>query len=178
MGTSTTTADTRPGLERDNYLNHTKGLLSWILTLDHKRIGLLYLISILSAFFLAGMMAMPPDVPAEEPGTWDQVVDLYEQAKEAGETTSKDAYEWVREDFHSIGDWQYRVVELPFGSAETLEQELNDLGADRWECVWIEPRDNKMLGIFKRRTRTYLNRVPMGDLLKLVPKSEDDAGTE
>lgn len=113
-----------------------------------------------------------------EPGTWDQVVDLYEQAKEAGETTSKDAYEWVREDFHSIGDWQYRVVELPFGSAETLEQELNDLGTDRWECVWIEPRDGKMLGIFKRRTRTYLNRVPMGDLIKLVPKSEGDPGSD
>jgi len=38
-----------------NYLNHARGLKSWLLTLDHKRIGLLYLISVvfssLSAVF-------------------------------------------------------------------------------------------------------------------------------
>jgi len=38
---------------RNNYLNATHGLSSWLLTLDHKRIGILYLISV-SAFFLVG----------------------------------------------------------------------------------------------------------------------------
>ncbi|MFW6175405.1 MAG: cytochrome c oxidase subunit I [Acidobacteriota bacterium] len=37
----------------DNYLNAHHGLKSWLLTLDHKRIGILYLISI-SAFFMVG----------------------------------------------------------------------------------------------------------------------------
>jgi len=46
------------GHESDNYLNHSKGILSWIFTLDHKRIGVLYLVSILSSFFVAGMLAM------------------------------------------------------------------------------------------------------------------------
>jgi cytochrome c oxidase subunit 1 len=36
-----------------NYLNATTGLKSWLITLDHKRIGLMYLGSVL-AFFLAG----------------------------------------------------------------------------------------------------------------------------
>lgn len=41
-----------------NYLNHEKGLLSWLLTVDHKRIGLLYLGSITFFFFIGGMLAL------------------------------------------------------------------------------------------------------------------------
>ena len=39
--------------EPKNYLNETYGIKSWLLTLDHKRIGILYLIT-LAVFFLAG----------------------------------------------------------------------------------------------------------------------------
>lgn len=42
----------------DNYLNHTQGIASWIFTLDHKRIGVLYLISVLTSFFLGGVFAL------------------------------------------------------------------------------------------------------------------------
>ena len=35
----------------DNYLTHGKGIVSWLFTLDHKRIGLMYMIGVLSAFF-------------------------------------------------------------------------------------------------------------------------------
>jgi len=42
----------------DNYLNHTKGIFSWLFTLDHKRIGVMYLVCVLSAFFFAGVYAM------------------------------------------------------------------------------------------------------------------------
>jgi len=41
----------------DNYLTHGKGFLSWALTLDHKRIGLLYLMFVLTAFALGGTFA-------------------------------------------------------------------------------------------------------------------------
>ena len=33
----------------DTYLNHTKGLKSWLFTLDHKRIGVMYLVAVLLA---------------------------------------------------------------------------------------------------------------------------------
>jgi cytochrome c oxidase subunit 1 len=33
-----------------NYLNETRGARSWLLTLDHKRIGVMYLWSILAAY--------------------------------------------------------------------------------------------------------------------------------
>src|SRR5690349_16268874 len=42
----------------DNYLNHQRGIMSWLLTLDHKRIGLMYLTVILSAFALGGVFAI------------------------------------------------------------------------------------------------------------------------
>jgi cytochrome c oxidase subunit I len=42
----------------DNYLTHRRGLASWLFTLDHKRIGLMYLVSVLVAFFLGGIFAM------------------------------------------------------------------------------------------------------------------------
>ncbi|MBC8310256.1 MAG: cbb3-type cytochrome c oxidase subunit I [Planctomycetes bacterium] len=42
----------------DNYLNHTKGIFSWLFTLDHKRIGIMYLVCVLVAFFLGGVFAM------------------------------------------------------------------------------------------------------------------------
>jgi cytochrome c oxidase subunit I len=41
-----------------NYLNDGKGIGSWLLTRDHKRIAILYLISISFFFFLGGIMAM------------------------------------------------------------------------------------------------------------------------
>ena len=47
---------TRPGA--DNYLTHGKGILSWIFTLDHKRIGLMYMWVILASFFLGGVFAV------------------------------------------------------------------------------------------------------------------------
>ena len=47
-----------PGYAEDNYLNHTKGILSWLVTLDHKRIGMMYLIGVTSAFLLGGVFAL------------------------------------------------------------------------------------------------------------------------
>ncbi|MEZ6189318.1 MAG: cytochrome c oxidase subunit I [Planctomycetota bacterium] len=43
---------------KDNYLTHSRGFLSWALTLDHKRIGLMYLVAVLSSFLVAGVMAL------------------------------------------------------------------------------------------------------------------------
>jgi cytochrome c oxidase subunit 1 len=41
-----------------NYLNASKGFLSWALTLDHKRIGIMYLVGVSAALFLAGIFAL------------------------------------------------------------------------------------------------------------------------
>jgi cytochrome c oxidase subunit 1 len=44
--------------ERENYLNKEYGIRSWLLTTDHKRIALLYLISVTFFFFVGGFLAM------------------------------------------------------------------------------------------------------------------------
>ena len=47
-----------PPSRSDNYLTHGRGLLSWLLTLDHKRIGVMYLIAIFSSLLLGGLFAL------------------------------------------------------------------------------------------------------------------------
>ena len=44
--------------ERSNFLTNGHGLKSWLLTLDHKRVALLYLISVSCFFLLGGIFAM------------------------------------------------------------------------------------------------------------------------
>ncbi|HQR47126.1 MAG TPA: cbb3-type cytochrome c oxidase subunit I, partial [Thermoanaerobaculia bacterium] len=55
--TAAPAASDPPGHARVNYLNETWGLKSWLLTLDHKRIGILYLISVSFYFAIGGLMA-------------------------------------------------------------------------------------------------------------------------
>ncbi len=43
---------------RHTYLNHGTGIWSWLTTLDHKRIGLLYMFSVLTFFLIGGIFAM------------------------------------------------------------------------------------------------------------------------
>jgi len=49
---------TVPAVERENYLNKEYGVMSWLLTTDHKRIALLYLVSITFFFFIGGFFAL------------------------------------------------------------------------------------------------------------------------
>jgi len=44
-------------LPKEHYLNATYGIRSWLLTTDHKRIALLYLISVTFFFFIGGIFA-------------------------------------------------------------------------------------------------------------------------
>jgi cytochrome c oxidase subunit 1 len=49
--------DTTITAPRVTYLNHEHTLASWLLTKDHKRIGILYMIVVTFAFFLGGIFA-------------------------------------------------------------------------------------------------------------------------
>src|SRR6185312_11468797 len=41
-----------------NYLTEPKGIKSWLTTLDHKRIGIMYLVSVMVAFLVGGVFAL------------------------------------------------------------------------------------------------------------------------
>jgi cytochrome c oxidase subunit 1 len=47
-----------PSHHEGNYLTASHGLVSWLTTVDHKRIGVMYLICILGAFLLGGVSAL------------------------------------------------------------------------------------------------------------------------
>ena len=47
-----------PAYQKINYLNADRGVMSWLKTLDHKRIGIMYFVSVLATFLLGGIFAM------------------------------------------------------------------------------------------------------------------------
>ncbi len=65
--------------EASNYLTHTKGILSWIFTLDHKRIGVMYLVSVLASFLFGGLAALAIRTHLIVPGTELLTRDHYNQ---------------------------------------------------------------------------------------------------
>ncbi len=65
--------------DSDNYLKNSSGVLSWIFTLDHKRIGIMYLIGILTSFFIGGMLAMAIRAHLLQPAGWLFSNDAYNQ---------------------------------------------------------------------------------------------------
>lgn len=61
----------------ENYLTTGKGLLSWLFTLDHKRIAVMYMVAILSSFFLGGVFALLIRAELWTPGTTIMSADTY-----------------------------------------------------------------------------------------------------
>lgn len=51
-------AATTDSAEEPSYIDVSKGIMSWLITLDHKRIGVMYLIGILFSFLLGGFFAL------------------------------------------------------------------------------------------------------------------------
>ena len=41
-----------------DYINATKGLWSWMTTVDHKRIGVMYLVMVMTSFLIGGLLAL------------------------------------------------------------------------------------------------------------------------
>ncbi len=82
MAAPTTAADlvVAPSNPEDNYLTHDKGILSWIFTLDHKRIGLMYLVSVLVSFALGGFFALVVRTELLTPGKTLITHDQFNQA--------------------------------------------------------------------------------------------------
>ena len=85
MATTTQTAtaasqELPPGHEAEhNYLNHEKGLWSWLSTKDHKRIGILWAGTLAVIFLIAGVIALLIRMELFEPGRTLVGADTYNQ---------------------------------------------------------------------------------------------------
>jgi cytochrome c oxidase subunit I len=77
--TTTTTHAPATHAAEPNYLNATRGLMSWLFTLDHKRIGLMYLMGVVSAFILGGFAALGVRTELWTPGRTMMSHDQYNQ---------------------------------------------------------------------------------------------------
>lgn len=62
-----------------NYLNEFKGIKSWLFTIDHKRIGVMYLFGIMIAFTLGGIFAIILRLELLSPGRDIISADTYNQ---------------------------------------------------------------------------------------------------
>ena len=63
-----------------NYLNHDKGIKSWLFTLDHKRIGIMYLVAVSLAFLAGGILALLVRIELLAPGETIMSADAYNQS--------------------------------------------------------------------------------------------------
>ncbi|HEX9735854.1 MAG TPA: cytochrome c oxidase subunit I [Thermoanaerobaculia bacterium] len=73
-----------PGDKPVHYLNWAYGVRSWLLTTDHKRIGILYLISITFFFFIGGIYAtlirlelLTPQADLVQPDTYNRLFTMH-----------------------------------------------------------------------------------------------------
>ena len=84
MSTAIADVHEAPAESPVNYLNATYGLKSWLLTLDHKRIGLLYLGTITLTFVVGGLAAVlmrlnliEPQGALVEPETYNKLFSIH-----------------------------------------------------------------------------------------------------
>ncbi len=63
----------------ESYLTHPKGIWGWIFTLDHKRIGILYLVGLMTFFIVGGLLAMIIRLELLSPGPDLMGADTYNQ---------------------------------------------------------------------------------------------------
>ena len=117
-------------------------------------------------FSISVSVAAEEEKPPED-DLWTQAQALYEKAKAAGETVPDDIAEWVKADLGRIGVWEYKVAMLP-SEPTALDVELNRLGAERWDCFWMERSENKLQVTCKRPAKSYLGSIKLLDLFNLV----------
>ena len=105
------------------------------------------------------------------PKTSAELRQLYERTIEAGEKLQipDDVIERAREEIKRIGTWEYRVMTLNAPQDTALEQHLNELGQDRWECHATLRGQEEVRLICKRPVRSYFKNIAVTDLLKLIP---------
>ena len=93
----------------------------------------------------------------------------YAETFEGGKDLSGKSKEWLLKDIENIGDWEYKIEKFSLKNSKDLEIRLNQLGAERWQCFWVEQgNDNTNSFYFKRTKMSYLSKIPTGALLRIM----------
>lgn len=102
-------------------------------------------------------------------GTARRVRELYEEAKKRGETSASSAKEWVMDDIGRMGAWDYKTLRVAADDNVDIEKELNKMGAQRWDCFWVDKNGSTTTFYFKKPSRSYLRQIPARELMRLLP---------
>ena len=104
---------------------------------------------------------------ASETSAW--VSGLYDRAKQSGETSADTVKEWVMDDIQQIDSWQYKTLQVRPADVGDTMNDLNRLGAERWECFWVQENADVTTFYLKRAGRSYLRHLPSKELIRLLP---------
>jgi len=113
---------------------------------------------------------------SNEPSTADKA--LKELQSKYDELTQEDLdtpVQWAAEDFENIGDWEYKVLEVPYTSSAQLEEVFDELGNDRWEVFWIERNASGFIVMLKKPAISYISKIPFSQIGRFVIGDPDTA---
>lgn len=118
---------------------------------------------------LAAFLVSACDTEPGAPSATDKALDeLQRQYDELIRDRTNDPVEWAADDLENIGDWEYRVENIEFSSADDLADQLNALGNDRWEVIWLDKTADGFMVVLKKPSISYLSKIPLSQLGKLV----------
>lgn len=115
----------------------------------------------------------------------DATADAYESARDTTAGWYEGARDWTQEDIKKAGSWRYRIVVIDkndiMRDPGKVENMLNELGAERFECYWVEPLDDSHARIaffFKKSGFSYLKSLPSKELWRFIPMGGGEEDSE
>ena len=127
-----------------------------------------YLRQILMLFVL-GLLCSACEQPTDDSSAARKALeDLQQKYDELVEDKLGDPVEWAAEDIENIGDWDYKVVNLSFDSPQDLEDQLNELGNEKWQVIWLERSPDGFLAVLKKPSISYLSKIPLSQIGRYV----------
>ena len=97
-----------------------------------------------------------------------QLSDLEKEAKEAVEQAKVRAKQWGQlseEEIQKLWAIEYKSIRVTDTHLATLDEKLNELGQERWECYHVSEDEQGRVLFLKRRGTNTLRYV--SDLLRL-----------
>lgn len=84
-----------------------------------------------------------------------------QEAHQFFEGATSTGNELATKEVEKLFTFEYRVEELNNTlSPEEMQEKLQELGQDRWECFHAEPQAKSLRFFCKRRPKTYLRYIP------------------
>ncbi|MFT6620423.1 MAG: hypothetical protein ACJASX_003334 [Limisphaerales bacterium] len=137
--------------------------------------------SVCAAEIVGAFDPSPADVAVEKKTSaadesyFEQIKKLLEEwtdsTKKLGsksKAVSEQTKNWLQTDFKKIGDWNYKQVAVPLEEIANLEKVLNEHGAERWECFFVQPQGREIHLLFKRPSVSYLHKLSQVDFLRML----------